>query len=333
MEENEIKDNAGDRKYFTLTPRIVLAMCDSPFELTLWTVIKDVSGEAGECYLTTNDLAALAMMSAGKVSECRQSLIEKKLLDGELRKDPGYPQPVWHLRVPDLWGKNIEWAKKYPTIKERIEHKNSLHLVKPSPGEEGLTPHEEGLTPHETKKNNKEEEKKNHLREELSEELKSALRDLELTSGDVIDVNKPTPAQLVRARALLALRNNQVREAGRGVSAPRVEGVPERMIEHLQVFAEAAKMGMTGKQKSLWIGTGDEWLELGVTVEAIPRMVALNNERGLSIRGPTSITWAWHELNNPKGPPRQEELTGEELEQKRREVQAIYDERMRQKHG
>lgn len=151
---NKVQDKSNDRAYFILTPRIVLDLADDPYQVMAWNVVKDIAGEKGECYLSTEDLAILAKMSVGKFSQCRQALLEKGLLEGEVRRDPGYPQPVWHLRVPDLWARNIRHVEANPMLRERIAkaRSESLHEVKPSPGEEGPSPGE-------AKKN----QKKNHL--------------------------------------------------------------------------------------------------------------------------------------------------------------------------
>jgi hypothetical protein len=140
-----------------------------------------IAGEQGECYLSTEDLAAAAMMCGGKVSDSRQYLLDAGLIEGEVRKDPGYPQPVWRLRVPDLWPDNIAYRQRVgDSLTDRIERKRqqrkalkakrkalrekrkkakeSLHYMKPS-SNEGGTPSDEGGTPSdETKKN----QKKNH---------------------------------------------------------------------------------------------------------------------------------------------------------------------------
>lgn len=97
MAQNELTDESADRKYFVIVPQIVWAQAMDVYDLALWTAVKMVAGDAGECCLSTEDLATLAMMSAGKVSQCRQRLLAIGLLQGELRRDPGYPQPVWHL--------------------------------------------------------------------------------------------------------------------------------------------------------------------------------------------------------------------------------------------
>lgn len=152
---NKVQDESNDKNYFTLTPRIVWAKCSDPYEFTLWSVIKGIAGDDGECYLSTPDLAKLSMMSSGKVSQCRKSLINKGLLEGDLRRDPGYPQPVWHLSIPDLWPENIASSLAMPSLRERIDFK--ARQKEPSPGERGITPgetkkihkkiHKENFTP------------------------------------------------------------------------------------------------------------------------------------------------------------------------------------------
>src|SRR5512134_1814620 len=95
-EGTRVKDESDDRKYFTITPRLVWALSRNCYDYTLWNVIKDIAGDR-ECILSREDMAALAMMSTGQVSDSRKHLFSVGVLRGELRRDPGYPQPVWHL--------------------------------------------------------------------------------------------------------------------------------------------------------------------------------------------------------------------------------------------
>jgi hypothetical protein len=177
---NILKDESSDKDYFTITPRLVWALARDPYDLALWIVVKDVAGEKKQCTLSTPQLAALAMMSEGKASQCRKYLIDQGLLYGEVKRDPGYPQPVWHLTVPNLWAKSLRWSESHLTIQARIDFKQDLmdslqkessshegskepspHEGGTSPHEEGTSPGEEGTSPHETKnihkKNQKEE--------------------------------------------------------------------------------------------------------------------------------------------------------------------------------
>ena len=145
MMEHTLSDQSKDREYFVLTPQLVWALCEDPYEYTLWSVIKMVAGDTGECMLSTEQLATMAMMSAGKASACRKRLIAKGLLLGEVRKDPGYPQPVWHLTVPDLWERNIKWRQAHHSLLGRVQYKReqkSLHVVKRVPHQVKKVPHQ-----------------------------------------------------------------------------------------------------------------------------------------------------------------------------------------------
>jgi hypothetical protein len=148
-----VKDEANDHKYFTITPRIVKAYARNAHDLALWETVKDIAGEAGECYLNSSQLSVLAGISMGQVYDSRRYWMKIGFLKGELKKDEGYSQKVWHLSVPDLWAKNIEWCEKYPKIADRIVFRKAhkaFHRVKAN---ESLSPSESSLSPSETKKN------------------------------------------------------------------------------------------------------------------------------------------------------------------------------------
>lgn len=184
------KDESKDHIYFTVTPRLVWALSEDPFDLALWEVVKDIAGENGACILAREDLAALAMMSEGQVSVSRDRLLERGLLEGELKRDPGYPQEVWHLSIPDIWEANVRWARMYPTIKSRVEFKRSqkrakkaerelkkklkdpsLHdgLKDPSHSDERISHSDERISPSDVKKNVLEKPKEEIKEEELRE--------------------------------------------------------------------------------------------------------------------------------------------------------------------
>jgi len=122
-EKLNISDQSSDRKYWVQLPMIVWALAKDPYELSLWLTIKSIAWPNNECRLTTGYLAKLSMMSVGKVHECRAHLIELGLLTGEIRKDPNYPQPVWHLTIPDLWEMNALWAKANASIEQKLAYK------------------------------------------------------------------------------------------------------------------------------------------------------------------------------------------------------------------
>lgn len=113
----------SNRTHFILTPQLVWARCENAHQLALWSAIKMVAGEEGTCILGTRDLAALAMLGTGTTHQAREDLLRLGLLQGELCRDPGYPHPVWHLRIPDLWGANRAWREAHPSLRERIAYK------------------------------------------------------------------------------------------------------------------------------------------------------------------------------------------------------------------
>lgn len=154
MEKNKVRDRSGDKKYFTITPRIVWALSRSPYDYMLWNVVKDIAGDDGECIMSTEDLATLSMMSAGKVTDCRKHLLKVGLLEGETQKSPEYQWPIWHLTIPDLWELNTKTAKSIPSLKNRIEFKKNQKLestISDSCGECGISSCGEE-TPHQVKK-------------------------------------------------------------------------------------------------------------------------------------------------------------------------------------
>jgi hypothetical protein len=175
-----IENGSKDHTYFTISPRIVWALCRNPFDFALWQTVKDIAGDSKECFISSPDLAILAMMSVGQIDNSRKYLITVGLLEGEVRRDPGYPLPVWHLRVPDLWEKSTVWSVDHQTIRSRIDFKRQQQAriraereakkagagdLSPServcfsPCERPPLPGEKPPLPSETKKIEKEEQK------------------------------------------------------------------------------------------------------------------------------------------------------------------------------
>ena len=161
--ENNITDESSDKKYFTLVPRIVNFKCRSAYDENLWKTIKEVVGEmggSGVCRLTTESLAILSKMSVGQVSKSRKNLLDAGLIKGQLKpvEHSGTgkkSKPQWHLTIPDLWAENLEYCKRYPTVKARIQYLKLAKNTPNSPDENGgsNSPHEFGSnSPHESSK-------------------------------------------------------------------------------------------------------------------------------------------------------------------------------------
>jgi len=216
MPNDKYKDESSDHKYFAIIPRLVWALSEDAYEFTLWCVIKDIAGEKGECILSTEALADLAMMSVGKVVSCRNKLLEKGLLEGNLYRDPGYPQSIWHISIPDLWRNNVHWAETHNTISDRIDYKSeqkkSLHLVKASPDEGGPSPGE-GLPSSHEDSNNKDG------REPSPGEAKKSIKNLKEKQKEEDNLKPKTNRSqtdwvkaLIRMKNLMGIRGRQIFE-------------------------------------------------------------------------------------------------------------------------
>ena len=145
-----ITDGSRDRSYFVMVPQLVHARCRDCYDFVLWSVVKMIAGEDGTCTLSGGQLATMAMMSVGKVCDCRAYLLDVGLLTGRVCRDPGYSQGVWHLAIPDLWPENIAWRQEHNKLLERIELKRAQRVKlrqeragKPSP-DEGLVEGSQG---------------------------------------------------------------------------------------------------------------------------------------------------------------------------------------------
>lgn len=118
-----ITDRSNDHQYFAQIPRLIQAVCRSPYDFTLWCIIKDIAGEKSKCTLNTSQLAILAMMSEGQVADSRKYLLEQGLLEGEKVLSNQGNLSLWHLWIPDVWSWNIRWAETHRSISSRIQWK------------------------------------------------------------------------------------------------------------------------------------------------------------------------------------------------------------------
>lgn len=167
--ESLIQQDSTDHRYFMVTQQVVWYECSDPFQFTLWSVIKMIAGDSGICRVSTPKLADLAMMSTGKLSECRAQLLAKGLLSGHQDAETG----LWHLSIPDLWERNITWrhsvgdslteraalkrrqreasrAQQHEAASSNTDPLSPHEPPTPSPGESTLSPGETTLSPHES---------------------------------------------------------------------------------------------------------------------------------------------------------------------------------------
>ena len=51
-EKSQVTDEGSDRRYFVIVPQVIWAHRRDVYDLALWLVVKIVTGEDGECYLS-----------------------------------------------------------------------------------------------------------------------------------------------------------------------------------------------------------------------------------------------------------------------------------------
>ncbi len=93
-------------------PKIAWARARDTYDYTFYGVVKDIAGDTGECWLATEDLVTLCMMSAGKIADCRNYWLSTGLIVGELVQ-VGELKSLWHLSIKNIWDENRAWARAH----------------------------------------------------------------------------------------------------------------------------------------------------------------------------------------------------------------------------
>lgn len=145
-----IVTNSGDlRRYVTEIPLIIKYLSLTPYEGWLYTCLK-MSCSSNSVELSTRDMAELANMSVGKVSECKHSLKEKGLIT--VTERTGKDKDI--IVICDLWLVNSAYLSNtqhyqsndlqpslFPDSPFMLEVKNqvtealsSVHTVNSKPG-------------------------------------------------------------------------------------------------------------------------------------------------------------------------------------------------------
>lgn len=141
IDTTTVGTDENDAKYFVMTPQIVIFRCRDPYDLALWSIIKMIAAENGECTLTTKKLASLSMMSEGRVHKSREYLLATGLINGRKTRNLDGSE-TWHLRISKLWGENIEWREQHHTLQSRSDYRDKFKTgAADSPRERGR-PHQ-----------------------------------------------------------------------------------------------------------------------------------------------------------------------------------------------
>jgi hypothetical protein len=115
MTKHSVTDNGDLRKYFTAIPNIVFQLGLNPYELALYSHLKQAAGDdGGVCWKSRATIAKEAGMSPGMVTKARQALeVKRKELGGkplivvceEPSKSGGHP--TCRITITDIWALNM----------------------------------------------------------------------------------------------------------------------------------------------------------------------------------------------------------------------------------
>lgn len=148
MDDTIIRDESGDKKYFTQIPNIIVNH-STAFEQSLYLIMKRLAGEGGYCYASLNFLANKMGVHRLTVTQTIAKLLKRKWIKetDKTKVKGGYTRT---FIIVDLWGLNI---KNYEEMRGESQ-------VPTSRGESAITRGESQITASEsqidtTKKSNK----------------------------------------------------------------------------------------------------------------------------------------------------------------------------------
>jgi len=136
MSKDQYHDEGPSRKYWIQLPNMIDDSDLDPYEFRLYVHLKHVAGDEGQCWQSTETLATHCNMSAGKVSQAKQSLTERGLITISHQKSKHGGKPYHIITITDIWVQNM-----------------AHYSNRPSPHEVASSPHEVASSPHEIKKN------------------------------------------------------------------------------------------------------------------------------------------------------------------------------------
>jgi hypothetical protein len=113
VQRHSVSDDGDLRKYYTAIPNLVFKLGLNPFELALYTHLKQIAGEDGVCWKSTATLSKEASMSAGTVSKSKASLSEPRpelggkpliLISTEMQNGGNANHAI---TITDIWPENM----------------------------------------------------------------------------------------------------------------------------------------------------------------------------------------------------------------------------------
>ncbi len=123
------EDETEDKKYFTIIPNYVLDNLNV-YDIVAYITIKRITGENGECWMGTRNLAKKAHVSQSQIIKSLKRLTETNLIYSKGTKDVNGGKTVCY-GINNVWRENIEF---YSNITDS-KIKKTAKLFEESKGE------------------------------------------------------------------------------------------------------------------------------------------------------------------------------------------------------
>jgi hypothetical protein len=136
------------QRFFFRVPNIVFELDLSPYELSLYCVIRRTAGDDGICFRSGAGLGRLSGMSSGQVSRCKKRLATpfeklggKPLIRITARPSPHGGKRYHEISVVGIWNENDQYFSPYQSARTSHSELASFgHGVATSAGETKKTP-------------------------------------------------------------------------------------------------------------------------------------------------------------------------------------------------
>jgi hypothetical protein len=103
----KIADESSDRRYFFITPNMVDDLGLSVYAFRLYSHLKRVAGETGQCWQSARTLAKSCRMSVHAVSSAKRELVEHGLIAIQCEKTPTGGRDYHQISITNVWPKNV----------------------------------------------------------------------------------------------------------------------------------------------------------------------------------------------------------------------------------
>jgi DNA-binding Lrp family transcriptional regulator len=123
-----LEDNSNDKLYFTILPNSIFDTNLSAIDIAVYSKMKRVAGETGECFMSQHKLASSLRISKNTLKESIKELLAQGLIYSEGSKlitTKGGMQTVIAYKIRDIWAANafeynkLKGGQSVPTLLQR----------------------------------------------------------------------------------------------------------------------------------------------------------------------------------------------------------------------